>query len=439
MDVVVGAGVAGLGASLALRELSKNAGTQFRHLESRSTPFGHCRSFKIPGYPQFVFDEGPHVSFTKDAYAKRVFHESAGGVNGIVPQIENFAQGVWIPHPVQNHLAYLPDSIRTQILEEIQEEATPAAEPKNYEEWLYSAFGKSFSHAYPFRYTRKYWTVEPKAMTTDWIAARIHPATKEEMVMGASEKQSRTKDVHYISRFYYPSEGGFESFFKAFLHDKIEYSQTLTSVSLASQEIQLASGQTQKFSNLFTSIPLDRLLGLISPQTPELREIADGLLCTSLEIFSIIFKPRADSFTSHWGYVYDEDIPFARFYFPHLLQQVDTELRAIQVEIYSSKLMPAGARETSINKVVDGLSRMGILNASDVVKYDSRKCSHANVVFTENRAALVDRALIILNRHSIYPIGRFGKWAYLWSDDSFLDGIKTVNTVYNASSASFEL
>lgn len=427
MDVVVGAGVAGLGASVALRALK--CSPQFRHLESSSVPFGHCRSFQIAGHPQFFFDEGPHVSFTKNEYAKRVFHASAGVVNGFVPHIENFADGSWIPHPVQNHLAFVPEILKQKILSEIQNPVN-FAEPKNYEEWLYGAFGKRFSQAFPFRYTRKYWTVEPKDMTTDWIASRIHPATKDEMLLGSVEKQNRTKEVHYISQFFYPAEGGFESFFKAFLHKNIEYSQAVVSLSLEKKSLQLASGESLKFSNLYTSIPLDNLLRMITPPSEELVAISDGLLCTSLQIFSIIYKPKSDSFTSHWGYVYDEEIPFARFYFPHLLQNINSEYRAIQVEVYSSKFKPFQNEESLFDRIILGLKQMGILCESDIVKSESRHCSHANVVFNRGRTQLVDRALGILNSHSVYPIGRFGKWAYLWSDDSFLDGMRAVNSVY---------
>ena len=42
--------------------------------------------------------------------------------------------------------------------------------PQNYGEWLHLAF-KVFAENFPYAYTRKYWTVDPVELTTDWVCS----------------------------------------------------------------------------------------------------------------------------------------------------------------------------------------------------------------------------------------------------------------------------
>ena len=39
-----------------------------------------------------------------------------------------------------------------------------------------------------------------------------------------------------------------------------------------------------------------------------------------------------------------------------------------------------------------------------------------------NLENIVKKASRVLKNHNIYQIGLYGKWKYMWSDQSFLDG-----------------
>jgi len=68
---ILGSGMAGLGAAHHLRECGR-AGVIF---EKKSYPGGHTMSHKRDG---FVFDEGPHVSFTRDERLRGMFEQAVG-------------------------------------------------------------------------------------------------------------------------------------------------------------------------------------------------------------------------------------------------------------------------------------------------------------------------------------------------------------------------
>ncbi len=91
---VVGGGIAGLGAADGIRNLGRSAVV----FDSASHTGGHTSSIERDG---FVFDEGPHVSFTKNERVKAIFDAGAGSVHEFSARITNFYQSLWLTHPAQ--------------------------------------------------------------------------------------------------------------------------------------------------------------------------------------------------------------------------------------------------------------------------------------------------------------------------------------------------
>ena len=67
--LILGSGMAGMGAAARLRERGASAHV----LEKKAYPGGHTATHCRDG---FVFDEGPHVSFTKMDKVKSIFAET---------------------------------------------------------------------------------------------------------------------------------------------------------------------------------------------------------------------------------------------------------------------------------------------------------------------------------------------------------------------------
>src|SRR5437879_4073405 len=102
---IIGSGFAGLAAAHGLAR----AGVDAVVYEARDSWGGHTASEVVDG---FVFDEGPHVSFTRDERVRRVFEEGARQVVEFTASISNIYQGTWLRHPAQCHLHGLdPDLI----------------------------------------------------------------------------------------------------------------------------------------------------------------------------------------------------------------------------------------------------------------------------------------------------------------------------------------
>ena len=66
---------------------------------------------------------------------------------------------------------------------------------------------------------------------------------------------------------------------------------------------------------------------------------------------------------------------------------------------------------------------MGLFSKEDVIVKDFRILEYGNVIFNHGMEKNRKIVLNFLKNNNIESIGRFGKWGYLWSDQSLLSGI----------------
>ena len=59
---------------------------------------------------------------------------------------------------------------------------------ENYEEWLKAQYGNYFSEHFPIPYTRKYWTLEAKDLSTTWVGNRMYQPNIKEVLKDAETR-----------------------------------------------------------------------------------------------------------------------------------------------------------------------------------------------------------------------------------------------------------
>ena len=101
-NLILGAGISGLGASYALR---KN-GEESLILEKNDGIGGLCGCFSIKG---FRFDRFIHLSFSTIDEVNDIFSKVEGGILRHIPNPSNIYKGKWIKHPAQNNLYVLDE------------------------------------------------------------------------------------------------------------------------------------------------------------------------------------------------------------------------------------------------------------------------------------------------------------------------------------------
>ncbi len=162
---IIGSGMAGLGAA---HYLSEND-VESVMLEKNPHYGGHTASHEFK--KGFVFDEGPHISFTKNTRLKNLLADAVdGNYREVSANVNNYWQGHWIKHPAQCNLYGLPTDLVVKIIQEISElKEQPEKKINNYSEWLYASYGKTFSETFPLEYTKKYHTTSAENLSVDWL------------------------------------------------------------------------------------------------------------------------------------------------------------------------------------------------------------------------------------------------------------------------------
>jgi len=418
---ILGGGMAGFGAANVLFA----TGIRARIYDKRSRPGGLTSSFG--NGDGFVFDEGVHISFTKNPRVKDLFAESTGQkfeVGNVY--CNNYWQGHWIKHPAQVNLHGLPVDLVVNCIKDFIE-ARQIENPKitNYEDWLLAAFGKTFAETFPAVYTRKYHTTDASNMSTDWLGPRLYRPNLEEVLRGALEHEPL--DVFYVNEFRYPTEGGFESFISGF-YDKAEVlcDHEIAAIDTKEKQLTFKDGTTHDFKKLISSLPLPIVIPLIKGVPDDVREAATKLACTQVVVVNIGLNRPIET-KPQWSYFYDEDIPFARVSYRGNLSKksVPDGCGALQAEIYfSEKYRPlTGSPDEWIEPAIDALIKSGIVQSrAEIIHKSAIMLPFGNVIFDLDRKAAVETVHAYLDEVGIEYCGRFGQWGYIWTDAAFLSG-----------------
>lgn len=430
--VVLGSGMAGFGAASRLHA----EGIAPTMYDKNAYHGGHTASFRHSS--GFLFDIGPHISFTKDLRIQALFAASVDQQYETVQiSMNNYWRGYWPQHPVQLHLHGLPEDVILKVITDfVEERHSPERPVKNFADWLLTSFGRTFSELFPMQYARKYHLTTAENMSTDWLGPRIYRPSLEEVLRGALSASA--PQVHYITHFRYPSEGGFVSYLKKFVPlGSLKFNHELVSIDPRARQLSFANGFVAQYDALVSSVPLPDLLRMIRGVPQDVLEASRRLACSTCVLVNVGVD-RNDLSDAHITYVYDEDICFTRLGFPHMLSasNVPPGAGSIQAEVYfSDKYKPlTGSPDDWIQPVITDLRRCGLLRESDRILFSSAMLvRYANIIFDLERAAALETVHGYLDDIGINYCGRFGDWGYLWTDESFKSGENAAQKILDRS------
>jgi protoporphyrinogen oxidase len=430
--VVLGTGMAGFGAAYRLH----SEGIAPVMYDKNGYHGGHTASFRFDN--GFVFDIGPHISFTKDPRVQDLFAESVDQqFESLQINLNNYWRGYWPQHPVQLHLHGLPEDVIVKVINDfVEERQAPERPVENYADWLLASFGRTFSELFPMQYTRKYHLTTAENMSIDWLGPRIYRPTLEEVLRGALSPSA--PQVHYITHFRYPKEGGFVSYLKKFVPlGNLKFNHELVSVDPRNKQLKFSNGTVAQYDSLISSLPLPDLIRMIQSAPPDVVDAAQRLACSTLILVNIGVD-RPDISGAHITYFYDEDICFTRLSFPHMLSAANAPAGtgSIQAEVYfSEKYKPfTGSPDDCIEPVIRDLRRCGYLRDDDKILHKkAMMLRYANIIFDLDRAAALKTVHGYLDDLGIAYCGRYGDWGYLWTDESFKTGERAAEQALSAA------
>ena len=424
---ILGAGMAGFGAAYRF----SSAGVETTLYEMQSFHGGHAASFSFSG---FTFDDGPHISFTKNDRIKKLFAKSVDyKFANLKAYVNNYWKGHWIKHPAVCNLNGLPVDLVIDILQDfVEADHSDDKEVKNYEDWLIAGYGRKFAETFPMQYGKKFHTTTADNMSTEWAGPRVYRPNLREILHGALLKN--TTDVHYVSGFRYPLIGGFVSYLNFFLKcADLRLNHKLIRLEPKKRLLHFENGKVVSYKHIVSSLPLPELVRMIHSTPHDVLEASEKLACTSCVIVTIGVD-REDISEANWSYFYDDDFIFARVSFPHMQSphNVPKGCGSIQTEVYYSKKYKPLDREPEecIESVIDDLKRCNLILDSDTILFRHAKIiPYANVIFDLDRSKALSIVQGYLADLDIHCCGRYGEWGYHWTDQSFVSGEKAAQKV----------
>lgn len=417
--VILGSGIAGISAGYHLEK----KGEKVVIFEKDNNWGGLCGNFAIDG---FRFDKFVHFTFTDDSYIKGIFEKSSPLYEH--PSVSsNYYKGYWLKHPAQNNLAPLLTEEKVKIIDSFVKRTQKTIEDiKDYEEWLRVQYGDYFAENFPFKYTRKYWGLEPSQLETKWVGNRMHSPSLSEILKGAFEQQD--ENFYYTKYMRYPKKGGFRSI----LDDcrkglDIRFNKEVVKIDTNKKVITFKDETTQSYDKLISTLPLPEIVNMIVGCSQEVKEAGHKLHNTCGYMVSLGFK-RPDVAKHLWFYIYDEDILSARVYSPSLKSPDNTPegCSSLQTEIFFDCKAEIPSGDIVLKNTIEKLVEMGLFEENEIVVKDIRFEKYANVTFDKdiykNRQIVLD----YLEKVGIKSIGRFGKWDYLWTFQAFESGMEII-------------
>jgi protoporphyrinogen oxidase len=426
--VVLGSGMAGCGATHRLAQ----EGLQPAMYDQGDRPGGHTKTFTFEG--GWIFDDGPHVSFTKDARIQELLAANVKGKFETVSNyVDNYWQGYWIKHPAQCNLYGLPPQLVVDCIRDfVDAQGKDPSGAANYAEWLLAAYGRTFAETFPMEYAKKVHTTEAENLTTEWLGPRLYRPSLEEVLLGALTVQ--TSDVHYIDHFRYPSIGGFASYLLPFHRQaNVQLNHKVVGVDPKSKVLTFESGNQALYDHLISSIPLPELIPMIAGAPSAVVAAASQLVASTIVMVNVGID-RSDVTEATWSYFYDQDFVITRTSSPSRMSPhvAPPGSSSIQCEIYFSKKYRPLDRdpEDLIEPAINDLRRCGLIKPQDQILHRSAHVSwYGNVIWDHDRAPALEIVHGYLDELAVRYCGRFGEWAYLWTDDAFCSGERAAEKV----------
>jgi protoporphyrinogen oxidase len=423
--IILGAGMSGLGAALALRAPV---------YEAESRPGGVCHSFYVDehGSPRdparqdvsdcFRFEPaGGHWLFGAEGAASSRLSRFARFKSYTRRAAAFFPEQDWlIPFPIQEHLHGFDTALKKRILGELLAEDTNDDTPRTLQRWLLRHFGPTLCSLFFFPFNERY-----TAGLYDRIApqdAYKSPIERSRIIAGAERAGT---SAGYNAGFRYP-EGGLDGLVrKLAAASQVHCDQRVESIDTERRVLHFAGGPSLPYRELVSSIPLDRMLRLCDADEVQRADPTSAVLVVNVAAEA---GPRRPPY--HWLYISEAASGMHRVGF---YDQVDSAFlpahrRLGVVSLYAERSYPGGRSPSSAEIAKACGAIIDELRAWDFIRAPIVACS----TFTDPAytwswpgSTWVDDSLPRLARSGIRQIGRYGTWHFQGMADSFEQGFHT--------------
>ena len=257
------------------------------------------------------FEIGPHIIYTEDEYILDIAKEFLG---------DDLLLKQWhVEQLIENQLLVFPNSILDMVnklgiaklvsflASYLQHRFTPVTD---FNSFLYKKLGREFAEFNVINYTEKMWGVSLNDLETSWIKPRFERLSLLKILKTVYSNNDRS--------FYYPSGGA------GMLYDNMSKNLNIQlkewPIKIYHDNNMVTSIETNKskyiIDQIYSSIPVNHLLGLMDPLPPVDVLRAGKSLIHRSQIYVIMLTDKSKVISSQWIYFPETSIPFCRVHAP---------------------------------------------------------------------------------------------------------------------------
>ncbi len=450
---VLGAGPAGLAASLAL---ARRGATPVLY-ERAATVGGICRTLSYQGY---YFDLGGHRFFTKFDEVQRLWEEVLPDDLLLRPRMSRiYYGGDFYDYPLRatNALRNLGavESARC-MASYLRARLRPNRVEESFEDWVSNRFGNRLFDIFFRTYTEKVWGIPTSQIGAEWAAQRIKNLSLGTAVKSALPRRlarvlpgSNETVTSLIEQFHYPRRGPGQ------MYDAMQVLAAEAGADIRTRhevvgllreghrvthvEVRNADGvHTEPADQVLSSIPLTVLVRSLRPAAPsEVLAAVDRLRYRHLLTVDLIVD-HPDLFPDNWIYVHDPALKLGRIqnfknWSPEMVP--DPSRTSLGLEYFCStgdslweasdeELLAIGTRE---------LEETGLLRGAKVLDGTVFRVPRAYPVYERGYEAHLDCIVdFVKGLDNVQPMGRYGMFKYNNSDHSILTALLAVENLHGA-------
>jgi len=443
--LILGAGPTGLGAAHQLE--SKNC-SDWLMVDFCNRPGG--MAITEEDEHGFLWDLGGHVIHSHyEAFDKAIalhddwVHPKRGGWVRVQDQ--------WCPTPIQQSLGNLKngEQIRKELLSsaDVEGAARPTATSSNLGDYYRNSFGHTLNETFFAPFNRKQWAWDLKELDHTWTSLRSGSGLQN--VPQANQTLERLEKPKDTSSFPYPRLGTgslWQSIASKLPARNQRYSATVQHLDIHARKAYLSTGEVVSYTRLISSMPLNKLIGMIGEQDPELLATKAELKSSSTTAVGLGFDGElpAALHGKSWIFSADSEVSFHRAtvvtnFSPSLSNngKSETPRWSIMFETSSSAHRPVAVDQDSL--VADHLAelrRWGAIGQDEKplsVWYKHLEMGYPLPFIGRDELLSSEQNNILprLEQYGILSRGRFGGWRYESSnqDYAFVQGVEAVDVL----------
>lgn len=420
--VIIGAGMAGLGAALNLKKNSTN----FLLFEKEKRPGGLCRTEYVNGY---YFDYTGHLlHFRNELFKSMVFSHIGDNICERKRNAWIYSKGVYTKYPFQANLHGLPEDVVVECIYEYGKRhfREYPGSIVNFRDWIDAHFGSGIARHFMIPYNTKLYCRDPSQLSPD-CAGRFVPKSDFRLLLKGIINGG-DENLGYNSQFYYPLNGGIETLVKALGNEiSINADEKVLNIMIKDKKIITSKGREFAYKKIISTQPVDELINSCVGLMDNIRKYAEQLKYVS--VLNVNIGVSGNIGDRHWIYIPEHNYLFHRIGFPHNFSNnmVPSGHSSIYLEISYD---PVNGINTDyvVKKSIDDLITMGVIKSVEQIRtVNTIDIPYAYVIFDQNRKKVLNQIKMFLEREEIYVAGRFGSWDYFSMEDAFMDGWSVVD------------